>query len=92
VKLLPIDGGDGCVAPDPETIASGEYPIARDLFIYVNTAKMEENPALEAYVDFYLSEAGLASVAEVGYVDLAAEDVQATIDAWAAKETGTREG
>ena len=92
IKLLPIDGGEGCVAPDPETIASGEYPIARDLFIYVNTAKMEENPALEAYVDFYLSEPGLASVAEVGYVDLAAEDVQATVDAWAAKETGTREG
>lgn len=92
LRALPVDGGEGCVEPNEETISSGEYPIARDLYIYVNTAKMEENPAVAAYVDFYLSEAGLASVAEVGYVDLAAEDVQASLDAWAAKETGTREG
>ena len=92
VKLIPIEGGEGCVEPTPETISSGEYPIARDLYIYVNKSKLEENPAVEAYVDFYLSEAGFASVAEVGYVDLAAEDVQATVDAWGAKETGTREG
>jgi phosphate transport system substrate-binding protein len=92
VKALAIDGGEGCVEPTEDTISSGEYPIARDLFIYVNTAKLEENPAVEAYVDFYLSDAGLASVAEVGYVDLADEDIQATQDAWSAKETGTREG
>lgn len=92
VKALAIDGGEGCVEPTPETISSGEYPIARDLFIYVNKQKMEENPALEAFVDFYLSDDGLASVGEVGYVDLAAEDVSASQSAWEAKETGTREG
>ena len=36
VKPLQVDGGGGCVEPTPETIASGEYPIARDLFIYVD--------------------------------------------------------
>jgi phosphate transport system substrate-binding protein len=36
VKPLQIDGGDGCIEPTPETIASGEFPIARDLFIYVS--------------------------------------------------------
>src|SRR4029079_16026252 len=36
VTLLEVDGGDGCVAPNPETIASGEYPMSRPLFIYVN--------------------------------------------------------
>lgn len=93
VQALPVaEKGDDCVEPSPETISDGSYPIARDLFIYVNTAKMEENPAVEAYVDYYLSDAGLASVAEVGYVDLAEEDVQATLDAWTAKEVGTREG
>jgi phosphate transport system substrate-binding protein len=93
VTKLPIaEKGDDCVEPTDETIRDGSYPIARDLFIYVNSAKLEENPALEAYVDFYLSDAGLASVAEVGYVDLAEEDIQATFAAWEAQELGTREG
>ncbi len=56
VKPLQVDGGGGCVEPTPETIASGEFPIARDLFIYVNAAKAEENPALAAFVDFYVNE------------------------------------
>jgi phosphate transport system substrate-binding protein len=93
VRKLPIaEKGTDCVEPTEETIRDGSYPIARDLFIYVNSTKMEENPAVEAYVDFYLSEVGLASVAEVGYVDLAEEELQATVTAWKAKELGTREG
>ena len=35
----------------------------------LNPAKAEENPALAAFVDFYLNDA-VASVSEVGYVDL----------------------
>lgn len=94
VKALAIADGEGgeCVEPTPETAASGEYPIARDLFIYVNAEKMEQNPAVEAYVDYYLTDEGIASVHEVGYVDLADEDIQSTRDVWESKETGTREG
>ena len=84
-------GSDGCVEPTEETIRDGSYPIARDLYIYVNAAKAEENPAVSGYVDYYLSEAGLASVAEVGYVDLHDEDLQESVDAWEARETGSRE-
>jgi hypothetical protein len=53
---------------------------------------MEESPAVEAYVDFYLSDEGIPSVEEVGYVALNEEDLSATREAWDAKETGTREG
>lgn len=94
VKQLAISeepGGD-CVAPDAETVSTGTYPIARDLFIYVNSAELAENAALEAYVDFYLSDDGLAAVSEVGYVDLADEDVEATRAVWESKELGTRDG
>jgi phosphate transport system substrate-binding protein len=56
VKPLAVDGGGGCVEPTPETIASAEFPIARDLFIYVNAGKAEENPALAAYVDYYVTD------------------------------------
>lgn len=83
--------GAGCVEPTVETIASGEYPIARDLFIYVNKSKLDEKPAVEAYVNYYLSDEGLATVSEVGYVDLLAEDIEATRSVWTTGETGTRE-
>ncbi|MFN2490583.1 MAG: phosphate ABC transporter substrate-binding protein PstS family protein [Actinomycetota bacterium] len=92
VKALAIsEGGGECIEPTPETISSGDYPIARDLFIYVKKDAADNNDAVASYVDFYLSEEGLASVSEVGYVDLAEEDVQTTVDVWEAKETGTRE-
>jgi phosphate transport system substrate-binding protein len=92
VKALEIDGGDGCVAPTPETIADTSYPISRFLYIYVDANKIETNDALKAYVDYYFSEEGLASVSEVGYVDLDDADLQESLDAWEAGETGTREG
>ena len=51
-----------CVAPSPETISDGTYPLARPLFIYVNKAKAAENAAVAAYVDYYLAESTLAKV------------------------------
>lgn len=81
-----------CVEPTAETIASGEYPLSRPLFIYVNAASATDNEAVAAYVDYYLSDAGIGSVAEVGYVDLEADVLDATRAVWDAQETGTREG
>ena len=94
VRAIPIEEeeGGGCVEPTDETIAAGEYPIARDLYIYVNKAKAEENEAVAAYVDFYLSEDGLASVSETGYVDLADDALTETQQAWEDREVGSREG
>ena len=70
VRLLSVDGGDGCVEPTPETIASNEYPISRDLYIYVNGDKADGNPAVTAYVDYYMEEGLARAVSEVGYVPL----------------------
>jgi phosphate transport system substrate-binding protein len=92
VKPVAVDGGGGCVDPTPETIADNSYPVSRPLFIYVNKAKAEENAAVAAFVDFYLTEEGLASVTEVGYVALEDSTIAETQGAWEAMETGTREG
>lgn len=70
-KLLEVDGGDGCVAATAETIASNEYPISRNLFIYINDGNAAENPALTAFVDFYVADGLDTAVEEVGYVPLA---------------------
>jgi phosphate transport system substrate-binding protein len=90
IKPLAVDGGEGCVEPTTETIASAEYPIARPLFVYVNAQTAEENAALAAFIDFYLSDEGRASVAEVGYVDIPDEDWQATVDTWESGTTGSQ--
>jgi phosphate transport system substrate-binding protein len=85
MKGIAIDAGDGCVAPTVEAIADGSYPFSRSLYIYVSKNAAAENPAVASFVDLYLSEAGLAQVAAAGYVDLPAERIQASVDAWAAR-------
>lgn len=82
VKAIPIDGGNGCITPTAETIADGTYPLSRSLYIYPNNAKADSNPALQAWVDFYLSDPGIANVTTVGYVGLPADQLQASRDAW----------
>jgi phosphate transport system substrate-binding protein len=75
-------GGD-CIAPTAETIADGTYPISRTLYIYVNKAKAAANPAIGAYVDFYLAEGTISSVLEsVPYVNLPADKLAESRTAW----------
>ena len=80
VKLLEVDGGDGCVGATEETIASNEYPISRNLYIYVNDTKAAESAALSEFVDFYVSTGLDDAVADVGYVELA-DDAKAEVRA-----------
>jgi phosphate transport system substrate-binding protein len=82
VKILEVDGGDGCVAPSRATIADGSYPLSRALYIYVNDAKAKANPALKSFVDFYLQDLA-KNVTEGGYIELPADQIQATQQAWA---------
>jgi phosphate transport system substrate-binding protein len=85
VKALEIAEGDSsdCVAPTEETIASGDYPLQRSLYIYVNSAKADENEALRAFIDFYMTDVGLvSSVEQVGYVVLPEDRRAATTSAW----------
>ena len=77
------DANGTCVAPTPETIADGSYPLSRGLYIYVNKAKAAENAALAAYVDFYLAEGTISKVLEVvPYVNLAPEALAESRSAW----------
>jgi phosphate transport system substrate-binding protein len=72
-----------CVAPTAETIASGEYPLSRNLYIYINKAKAAANPAVVGYVDYYLADGTVSSVLEtVPYVNLTPEALTETRAAW----------
>ena len=65
VKLLALDG----VYPSTENIRNGSYPIINDF--YAVTRKGEENPNVQAFVDWMLSEEGQAIVEGSGYVGVA---------------------
>jgi phosphate transport system substrate-binding protein len=52
VKAATVNG----VAPSVDTIASGEYPISRSMFIYVKKAHIGVVPGLEEFVAEYVSE------------------------------------
>jgi phosphate transport system substrate-binding protein len=89
VKAVAVDGGDGnCVEPTPETIASNEYPISRPLFIYVDAAKLDAKPELSAFIDYYVSDEGLAEVGNAGYVDLTPEEIDEWRANWDARTVG----
>ena len=64
VKLLALDG----VYPDTENIKNGSYPIINEL--YAVTRKGEENPNVQAFVDWMLTEEGQRIVEGSGYVGI----------------------
>lgn len=71
LKLVPIDGGDGAVAPSEETVKNNRYPLSRPLFIYVNQSSLQRD-AVAAFVEFYLEHAAeLASLVNYVSVDAA---------------------
>ncbi len=81
------DPNGTCVAPTAETIADGSYPLSRSLYIYVNKAKAAANPAVAAYVDYYLAPDTISSVLKVvPYVNLPASELDATRATWEASK------
>ncbi len=52
LRLASVDG----VMPSVATIASGEYPVARPLYMYVKIAHLDVIPGLRAFLDFLLSD------------------------------------
>ncbi len=64
VKLLALDG----VYPGTENIKNGSYPIINEL--YAVTRKGEENPHVQAFVDWMLWDEGQAIVEGSGYVGI----------------------
>lgn len=69
LKLVPVDGGSGCVTPSNETIKNGTYkPLSRPLYIYVTTKAMQR-PEVDAFVEYFLNHAP-ELVPQVGYVPL----------------------
>ena len=77
------EGSSDCVTPSRDTISDASYPLSRSLYIYVNLDKLQGNDALKAFVDFYLTDAGIVQgVQQAGYVDLPDDRIQGTRSKW----------
>ena len=86
LKVLAVDG----VEPNPETIASGEYPLSRPLFIYVSTQALEENPAVKEFVSFYIAEGNLSKfVEQADYINYPESTQDQTRQQFEDRTTGT---
>jgi len=80
LKLLQIDGGNGCVTPSKETVQSGEYsPLSRPLLIYVKDASLKR-PVVDAFIKFYIDNAE-RSANQAQFVPLTAEQAAASRNA-----------
>lgn len=82
VKALPIAAeGTDYVEPTIETAVSGEYPLARALYVYVNKAPNKPLPPLEReFLKLVLSKSGQEVVVKDGYVPLTAEMANRALD------------
>lgn len=81
-----IDG----VAPEPEAISSGEYPVSRSLFFYVKNQHADAVPAMYEYANLFMSDQMIAPMGYLqglGLIPLPEEERQAQRDEVEGKET-----
>ena len=77
LSLLSVDG----VEPNAETAESGEYPLARPLYLYTTEKVMEDNQAAQVFLNYYLTNVN-KEIEEVGYFPVAPETLSASQVAW----------
>ena len=85
MKAIEIVGASGdCVAPTDQSLVDGSYPFSRPLYIYVAADAARTRPEVREFIDFYLSDAGMEAVSEVGYVSEPIERLEEARRVWAA--------
>ena len=73
LKLVGVDGGQGCVMPSLETVKNSTYaPLSRPLYIYINSSSLK-NPKVIEFVNFYLDQAPTL-LEDVGYFPLSTDE------------------
>ncbi len=77
LKALSIDG----VAPTAESAESGDYPLARPLFIYSDASIMHEKPQVAAFINFYLTYVN-EEILDVGYFPASEGALNAARTGW----------
>ena len=77
LNILSVEG----VEPTAESAESGEYPLARPLFIYSDAQIMQEKPQVASFILFYLNNVA-NEILDVGYFPVSDAKLQEGLDAW----------
>lgn len=77
LTALSVDG----VAPTADAVDSGEYPLARPLYIYTTAGIMQDKPQVADFVDFYLTYVN-DEIDAVGYFPAKPDALQAAKQTW----------
>lgn len=82
IKALDFDGGNGCTEPSLANATTGDYPLARPIFWYVNQEKLQEDETVQAFMEFAIQLSGDAEIVsdEIGYVAMNDDEVQENLD------------
>ena len=86
VKALAIDAGNGAIEPTDDNVSKGVYPLARELYIYVN-ASATTKPQVDAFITYFL-EAAKNLAKETGYLPLTDENYRAASERYGKKAVG----
>ena len=77
LRVLSIEG----VEPNDQTVDSGQYPLARPLFIYSTAEIMQQKPQVAAFINFYLTHVN-DEIRSVGYFPASPDALDAARQAW----------
>jgi phosphate transport system substrate-binding protein len=77
LTALSIDG----IAPDANTAESGEYPLARPLFIYSDASILQAKPQVAAYINFFLTYVN-DEILDVGYFPASEAALEEAMQFW----------
>ncbi|TCT26980.1 phosphate ABC transporter substrate-binding protein (PhoT family) [Melghiribacillus thermohalophilus] len=81
LKAVAIDGGDGPVEPNSDTIQDGTYtPLSRPLFTYVNVQSLKEKEHVQDFLEFLMNGSAAKAAEQVGYVPIPEEEYQKQLE------------
>ena len=77
IRPISLEG----ITISPETAESGEYPMARPLFIYSDAGIMQSKPQVADYINFFLTYVN-DEILDVGYFPASVEAIDQAKQAW----------
>ena len=83
VRPVPLDGGNGCVPPSIESVSAGDYPLTRELRVYVARDRDGAIAAgTQGLIAYLLSNEGLDLAAEAGALRLDDQTISEVRSVW----------
>ncbi len=81
------DPDSACVEPSAASVATGDYPLGRKLYVYVNLGSGEQ-PAVAAFIDYLLSPENLSRLPDLELVRASETDYMLAAHNWSRRTPG----